>query len=249
MPGRRAAGRRRPAGIRHGRRARAARDGRPAGPGQLGQLPDGAVGRPDPSRAGSPSRARSTSCRSRCRPTRSTASCYDRPWTVTGPTTTIAIDLDGRWPFRGRVTQRFALRRGRPGGLDDARGGRAAAGRAGLAPVVPARPRRRRGAGAPRVRAGLHARPRRRGHPDRRARRRRRRALGRRFTDLAADPVLEWPGQLRLAISSTCRWWVVYSMPEHAICVEPQSGPPDARQRALDAVDGARGRGDPGRGR
>jgi aldose 1-epimerase len=56
------------------------------------------------------------------------------------------------------------------------------------------------------------------------------------FTDLAADPVLEWPGQLRLTLSSTCPWWVVYSMPEHAICVEPQSGPPDAANGSPDVA-------------
>ena len=55
------------------------------------------------------------------------------------------------------------------------------------------------------------------------------------FTDLAADPVLEWPGQLRLSVASTCSWWVVYSMPEHAICVEPQSGPPDGLGPSLRA--------------
>src|SRR5512141_1347558 len=33
---------------------------------------------------------------------------YDRPWDVTGDTE-LAIDLDDRWPFRGRVTERFAL--------------------------------------------------------------------------------------------------------------------------------------------
>ena len=33
---------------------------------------------------------------------------YDRPWSVVGDDT-IAIDLDERWPFRGRVVQRFAL--------------------------------------------------------------------------------------------------------------------------------------------
>ena len=57
---------------------------------------------------------------------------------------------------------------------------------------------------------------------------RRRRPWDDAFTELAADPVLEWPGQLRLTVSSTCPWWVVYTMPEAALCVEPQSGPPDA---------------------
>ena len=33
---------------------------------------------------------------------------YDRPWSVVDATT-IAIDLDERWPFRGRVEQRFEL--------------------------------------------------------------------------------------------------------------------------------------------
>ena len=33
---------------------------------------------------------------------------YDRPWSVLDDDT-IAIDFDDRWPFRGRVVQRFAL--------------------------------------------------------------------------------------------------------------------------------------------
>jgi len=41
------------------------------------------------------------------------------------------------------------------------------------------------------------------------------------------DAELAWPG-LRLELASSCPWWVVYTQPEHAVCVEPQSGPPDA---------------------
>jgi len=48
------------------------------------------------------------------------------------------------------------------------------------------------------------------------------------FTGVRENPVLEWPGRLRLEPSSSCAWWVVYSTPEHAICVEPQSAPADA---------------------
>ena len=48
------------------------------------------------------------------------------------------------------------------------------------------------------------------------------------FTDVASEPELTWPGRLRLTIASSCPWWVVYSQPRHAVCVEPQSGPPDA---------------------
>jgi aldose 1-epimerase len=48
------------------------------------------------------------------------------------------------------------------------------------------------------------------------------------FTDLRRSPVLRWPGFLELTIDSDCRDWVVYTMPTDAICVEPQSAPPDA---------------------
>lgn len=51
------------------------------------------------------------------------------------------------------------------------------------------------------------------------------------FTGLAADPVLTWPGLVRLRLSSSCDHWVVYDRPGHAVCVEPQSGPPDQFNR------------------
>jgi aldose 1-epimerase len=35
-------------------------------------------------------------------------------------------------------------------------------------------------------------------------------------------------GSVRVTVSSDCDHWVVYDQPEHATCVEPQSGPPDA---------------------
>jgi aldose 1-epimerase len=48
------------------------------------------------------------------------------------------------------------------------------------------------------------------------------------FTDLRHPPVLRWAGVLELTIESTCADWVIYDKPEHAICVEPQTAPPDA---------------------
>ena len=48
------------------------------------------------------------------------------------------------------------------------------------------------------------------------------------FTDLLADPVLAWPGGPELTISSNCDDWVVFNMRDDALCVEPQSAPPDA---------------------
>jgi galactose mutarotase-like enzyme len=48
------------------------------------------------------------------------------------------------------------------------------------------------------------------------------------FTDLTGPPVLRWPGALELAVESDCPCVVVYDEPAEAVCVEPQSGPPDA---------------------
>lgn len=48
------------------------------------------------------------------------------------------------------------------------------------------------------------------------------------FTDLRRPPVLRWPGVLELTIDSDCRDWVVYTVPTEALCVEPQTAPPDA---------------------
>jgi aldose 1-epimerase len=48
------------------------------------------------------------------------------------------------------------------------------------------------------------------------------------FTDVAFDPRLIWPGDLVLTISSSCDHWVVFNERDDAMCVEPQSAPPDA---------------------
>jgi galactose mutarotase-like enzyme len=48
------------------------------------------------------------------------------------------------------------------------------------------------------------------------------------FTDLRRPPVLRWPGFLELTVESDCPDWVVYTFPEDALCVEPQTAPPDA---------------------
>jgi aldose 1-epimerase len=41
------------------------------------------------------------------------------------------------------------------------------------------------------------------------------------------DVTLTWPGQLELTVSSPEQWVVVYDEQEAAVCVEPQTGPPD----------------------
>lgn len=45
---------------------------------------------------------------------------------------------------------------------------------------------------------------------------------------MASSPVLTWPGALELTLSATSPWWVVYDKPADAVCVEPQTAPPDA---------------------
>ncbi|MEU6056878.1 aldose 1-epimerase [Streptomyces sp. NPDC047097] len=43
---------------------------------------------------------------------------------------------------------------------------------------------------------------------------------------------LTWPGRLELTVTSRARWVVVYDEQEAAICVEPQSGPPNGLNTA-----------------
>jgi aldose 1-epimerase len=160
---------------------------------------------------------------------------YDRPWTVTGHDE-LAIDLDERWPFRGRVTQRFHLD---PDGLEVTM----ALDAAEPMPAVmgwhpwfrnvlvdgdePVRLRFDARVMLVRDAEGIPTGERIPPTPG---------PWDDAFTDLAAEPVLDWPGRLRLTISSSCPWWVVYTEPRHALCVEPQSGPPDALNSGADVV-------------
>ena len=47
------------------------------------------------------------------------------------------------------------------------------------------------------------------------------------FGDVRAAPTIRWPGIVTISIESTCPYWVVYTEPAHALCVEPQTAPPD----------------------
>ena len=46
------------------------------------------------------------------------------------------------------------------------------------------------------------------------------------FTGLETNPVIRW-GDLHLELSATATEWTVYDEPEHTLCVEPQTGPPN----------------------
>ncbi|MER7947589.1 aldose 1-epimerase [Streptomyces sp. NPDC096079] len=41
------------------------------------------------------------------------------------------------------------------------------------------------------------------------------------------DVTLTWPEELELKVASRAEWVVIYDEPEEAVCVEPQSGPPN----------------------
>jgi aldose 1-epimerase len=47
-------------------------------------------------------------------------------------------------------------------------------------------------------------------------------------TGLRHPPRLRWPDGLELAVESSSEHVVVFTQPAHALCVEPQTGPPDA---------------------
>ena len=48
------------------------------------------------------------------------------------------------------------------------------------------------------------------------------------FTGVRRPPVLRWPGFLELTVESPCPFWVVYTVPPDAVCIEPQTAPPNA---------------------
>ena len=57
------------------------------------------------------------------------------------------------------------------------------------------------------------------------------------FTGVLAPPKLSWPGGPTVTLTSSCDHWVVYDQPAHAVCVEPQTGPPDAFNLAPEIVE------------
>jgi aldose 1-epimerase len=161
---------------------------------------------------------------------------YDRPWRVVDAAT-ITVELDERWPFRGRVTQRFTLD---DDGLEVAMTLEADEP---MPAVLGWHPwfRRVLAEGDEPVRVRFRA-------DEMLARDAEGIPTGERvapspgpwddaFTGIRERPVLEWPGRLRLEISSSCPWLVVYTMPEHAVCVEPQSGPPNGPNLAPEVVE------------
>ncbi|HEY3336222.1 MAG TPA: hypothetical protein VGK16_13400 [Candidatus Limnocylindrales bacterium] len=152
---------------------------------------------------------------------------YDRPWTVRSADT-ISIELDERWPFRGRVEQRFALDEDGLAVTISLEADEPMPAVVGWHPwfrraldgiAVPARLDFEAAEMLVRDAEGMPSGERIAPTPG---------PWDDAFTGVRRPPAIEWGSALRLEVASTCPWWVVYTHPEHAICVEPQSGPPDA---------------------
>ena len=153
----------------------------------------------------------------------------DRPWDVSAATLDridLAVDLGRDWPFRGRAVQVIALV---PGGLEATLEVQA---RDTMPVVLGWHPWFRRSidgaaaqlefeAGQMYVRGpdglptGAVTPPTPRPWDDA-------------FSDIVSPPRLIWPGVLSVELRSTAPFWVVFDERDDAICVEPQTAPPDA---------------------
>jgi aldose 1-epimerase len=161
---------------------------------------------------------------------------FDRPWQVEDATT-LSVELGPPWPFAGRVIQRVALE---PGRLILALELHAAErmpamlgwhpwfrrrldldGVGGGADTLSAPAELDLAAGAMYVRdaegipSGALVPPTPGPWDDC-------------MTDLRAMPTIRWPGLLELELRADTAEWVIFTELPHAICVEPQTGPPDA---------------------
>jgi aldose 1-epimerase len=48
------------------------------------------------------------------------------------------------------------------------------------------------------------------------------------FRDLRADPIVRWPGELELTVSSNCEDWIIYDTEDEGVCIEPCTAPPNS---------------------
>jgi aldose 1-epimerase len=158
---------------------------------------------------------------------------FERPWQVDDPAT-LSIDLGPGWPFDGRVVQRFELR---DDGLEASLRLVAAEPMPGALGWHPWFRRRLTGAvGRPTEpsapveihldAASMYVRDA-DGLPTGELIEPTAGPWDDCFTGLRSPPRLTWPGVLGLEMTSSCDHWVVYDEPSDAVCVEPQTAPPD----------------------
>ena len=146
---------------------------------------------------------------------------FERPWTVEAPDT-LSIDLGPGWPFAGRVSQRFALH-------DDGLEVHLEIEAEEPMPVVVGwHPWFRRPVEVEIEPGGMFERDA-DGLPTGRLVPPSAQPWDDCFVDAAyPPPTLVWPDGLRLTLRSSADHWVVYTEAPSGICVEPQTGPPDA---------------------
>lgn len=152
---------------------------------------------------------------------------FDRPWSVDDDAT-ISIRLAPEWPFAGSVVQRFDLEPERLAITMALHADEPMPADVGWHPWF----RRRLGPDEPEVELrfaaeAMFARDD-EGIPTGELVPPSPRPWDDCFSGVPTDPVLVWPGAIELAIGSSCECWVVYDEPAEAICVEPQTGPPDS---------------------
>lgn len=150
-----------------------------------------------------------------------------QPWVATGEPGAIRTDLVAPWPFGGHAVQRFVL------GTDHLTvtaevhaGDERMPVMAGWHPWF----RRRLGAGAPaelaftaRATYAVDAE----GIPTGRLVGVPRPPWDACFVGVTEGPTITWAGALALTLTSSFDHWVVFTEPDQALCVEPQSGPPN----------------------
>jgi aldose 1-epimerase len=151
---------------------------------------------------------------------------FDRPWTtVSGDT--LSVELGEPWPFAGSVTQRFDLEFDRLLVTMELAAAEPMPASVGWHPWF-----RRSLDGVGQVRLGFEPGAMferdAEGIPSGRLVSPTAGPWDDCFTDLRTDPRLAWPGGPELTISSSCADWVVFNQRDDALCVEPQSAPPDA---------------------
>ena len=152
---------------------------------------------------------------------------FDRPWTGVGPHT-LACNLGPEWPWPGEVRSEFALESNALSWRLEVR-----ATDASFPAVVGWHPWFRRvlgtmGPGQLRFEAErMHLRDA-QGIPSGELIVPPEGPWDDCFEGLNGPPEIRWPEGISLRLSSSCRHWVVYDEPHHAICIEPQSGPPNA---------------------
>ena len=199
---------------------------------QVRLLPDGALVRPDRTRAGSATAASCTNCRSTPRRTPSTAPAATPPGAPPGADESEAVfTYDLATPGRTRAGSPRSSSSPRTASLTLTMGVETYAdsfpAQAGWHPWF----LRNLGDGSEDVRidfdAGVAGGARRRPPPDRQAHRPRAPAPGTTASGCreGVDVTLTWPEQLELKVASRAEWVVVYDEQEEAVCVEPQTGP------------------------